>query len=143
MAGLKGNLDVETLERLCRVKQTAAPVATLVGPTMLGFFKRCIQKRHNELEKIAAHWQQLVPEMLNEHCALEGLSHGTLTVLVDSASHHYELRQLLLAGLQRQLLVACKSAGLRRIALRRGQWYEGGEAADRKPRFNSSQDRHS
>jgi len=44
-----------------------------------------------------------------------------LTVLVDSAPHLYELQQLLLAGLELQLLAACKGAGLTKIQLKRGR----------------------
>ena len=72
---------------------------------------------------------------LNDHCALEGYSRGSLTVLVDSSSHLYELKQLLLAGLQQQLLIACKGAGLRKITLKPGRWYDAGDDGDRKPRF--------
>jgi hypothetical protein len=32
------------------------------------------------------------------------------------------------------LLIACKSAGLRKIALKAGRWYDG-DGADRKLRF--------
>ena len=60
---------------------------------------------------------------------------GSLTVLVDTASHLYELKQLLLAGLQQQLLLACKSAGLRKISLKPGRWYEGTNQ-ERKLRFD-------
>ena len=52
------------------------------------------------------------------------ISSGQLTVLVDSSPHLYELKQLLLAGLQKQLLVACKAAGLRKIHLKLGRWYD-------------------
>ena len=45
---------------------------------------------------------------------------GTLTVHVDSSAHLYELRQLLLAGLQDQLLLACAGNGLKKITLKRG-----------------------
>ena len=63
------------------------------------------------------------------------LKSGTLTVVVDSASHLYELKQLLLAGLERQLLLACSASGLRKVVLRRGRWYEGDDPSDRKVRF--------
>jgi hypothetical protein len=65
----------------------------------------------------------------------ESLNRGTLTVLVDSSAHLYDLKQLLLAGLEKQLLLACKSAGLRKIALKPGRWYEGATPEDRKPSF--------
>lgn len=124
------------LKRISRVKHRPAPTTAMLGPEMVAFFKGSVQKRQTKLTQIALCWSQLVPEILNDHCSLEGLSRGTLTVLVDSASHLYELKQLLLAGLQDQLLLACASSGLRKITLKRGQWYEpGGSDADRKPRF--------
>ena len=122
------------LKRLARVKTTAPPPAELLGPQMLEFFKHSVQKRQTKMTRIGECWAQLVPEMLNDHCALESFSRGTLTVLVDSSSHLYELKQLLLAGLQKQLLLACKAAGLRKIALKPGRWYEG-TISDRKIRF--------
>jgi hypothetical protein len=43
---------------------------------------------------------------------------------------------LLLAGLEKQLLAACKASGLRRITLKRGRWYDGGDSSDRRIRFS-------
>ena len=133
----------DPLARLARVKAAPPPVPDPLGPELISFFKTSVQKRQSKLEKIADCWQQLVPELLNEHCALEGLTRGTLTVLVDTAAHLYELKQLLLAGLEKQLLTACKATGLRKIALKRGRWYagDGGDDArgdrpgDRRVRF--------
>ena len=129
-----------SLKRLSRVKQRPAKMADALGPELIAFFKQSVQKRQTKLTKIAASWEQLVPAMLNEHCSLEGLTRGTLTVLVDSASHLNELKQLLLAGLQDQLLLACRTAGLRKIQLKRGKWYDdkgadAGEPQGRTLRF--------
>jgi len=124
------------LKRLVRVKQSSSSVGSLLGPEMVGFFRQSVQKRQTKLSQIAACWEQLVPATLADHCSLESLTRGTLVVLVDSASHLYELKQLLLAGLQQQLLLACKGAGLRKINLKPGRWYEQTERADRKPRFS-------
>ena len=128
----------DELRRLARVKQSApAPVAAL-GPELIDFFKHSVQKRRTKLAHIAECWGRLVPELLNEHCALESFSPktGILTVVVDTASHLYELKQLLLAGLQQQLLIACAAAGLRKVSLRPGRWYEGDDPSDRKVRFS-------
>jgi len=103
---------------------------------MLNFFKCSVEKRHTKLAKIAECWDKLVPEPLGAHCALESLSRGSLVVLVDSAAHLYDLKQLLLAGLEKQLLIACKSAGLRKISLKLGRWYQGPALADRKLQFD-------
>ena len=124
------------LARLQRVKQSKPPAHAPLGAEMISFFKQSVEKRHTKLSKIAECWASLVPETLNDHCALESLSRGSLTVIVDSSSHLYELKQLLLAGLEQQLLLACKQAGVRKISLKPGRWYDDGDSTgDRKLRF--------
>lgn len=125
----------DPLPRLARVKALPPDTPDALGPQLIAFFKASVRKRQTKLEKLADCWSQLVPELLNEHCALEGFTRGTLTVLVDSASHLYELKQLLLAGLEKQLLAACKAAGLKKVVLKRGRWYDGDETGGRRVRF--------
>lgn len=123
------NHEAAEFERVFKIKRDQSPAAsgTLLGPQLIDFFKNSVQKRHTKLGKIAECWSALVPELLNEHCALESFSRGTLSVLVDSASHLYELKTLLLAGLQQQLLLACGGAGLKKITLKPGRWYEAAD----------------
>ena len=123
------------LRRLASVKRRPAPATPALGPELVSFFKNSVQKRHTKLGKIGECWSRLVPELLNEHCALESFSRGTLVVIVDSSSHLYELKQLLLAGLERQLVVACGSTGLKKVNLKPGRWYEGASPEDRRLRF--------
>ena len=123
------------LKRLSRVKRFEAPSAAALGPEMIQFFQHSVQRRQTKLSKIGEAFAKLVPETLTDHCALESLHRGTLTVLVDSASHLYELKQLLLAGLQQQLTLACKSAGLKKVSLKPGRWYDEQEEQGRKLRF--------
>ena len=123
------------LHRLARVKQHVRKEIPALGPEMLTFFKQNVQKRQTKFAPIAECWSELVPAFLLEHTALESFTRGQLTVLVDSSSHLYELKQLLLAGLEKQLLTACKSTGLRKIALKRGRWYDGDAGEDRRVRF--------
>jgi hypothetical protein len=125
------------IHRLARVKSFQRPAAAALGEQMIEFFKQSVVRRQTKLAAIAQNWVRLVPPMFSDHCALDSYTRGSLTVMVDSASHLYELRQLLLAGLQDQLLLACKSAGLRKIALRPGRWYHGDGPADRRVRFAS------
>jgi len=115
----------DELQRLARHKRRSNEVGVALGPEMISFFKHAVEKRHTKLSKIAECWGVLVPETLVDHCSLESFSRGSLTVIVDSSSHLYELKQLLLAGLQQQLFLACKSTGLKKINLRPGRWYEG------------------
>ena len=137
MAGTRNDTE-STLRRLARVKRREPAALDPLGAEMVAFFKQSVEKRNAKFSKIANCWSQLIPETLAEHCALESFSRGTLVVLVDSASHLYELKQLLLAGLQQQLLLVCANAGLRKINLRAGRWYDEGEGSDtgaRKLRF--------
>ena len=97
-------LKTAELTRLSRIKSSKhAPVQPL-GPEMIAFFKHSVQKRQTHMSKIADVWSTLVPELLNDHCAFDSLTRGTLIVLVDTSAHLYELKQLLLAGLQQQLI---------------------------------------
>jgi len=130
-----GREDLE-LRRLDHHKRIDRPAGEPLGPEMIGFFRQSVEKRHTRLGKIAECWGRLIPETLSEHCALESYHRGTLNVIVDSSSHLYELKQLLLAGLQQQLLLACRSAGLRKINLRPGRWYDLPDDGDRKLRFD-------
>ena len=124
------------LQRLARVKQHIKKEVPALGPEMLAFFKQNVQKRQTKFAPIAECWQKLVPDFLQQHTALESFNRGQLTVLVDSSSHLYELKQLLLSGLQKQLLIGCKAAGLRKIVLKPGRWYETGEDPnDQKLKF--------
>ncbi len=134
MSAQRPNYNFLKLQRMQHVKQSAPPPAHLLGGEMVTFFKECVEKRQTKLGKIAEIWRTLIPEMFSEHCSLESLSRGTLTVIIDSSAHLYELKQLLLSGLEKQLLLACKSTGLRKIVLKQGRWYEGDN--DRKPKFN-------
>lgn len=126
---------MDELQRLAQVKTQPAPMADALGPEMISFFKTSVQRRQTRLGKIADVWSQLVPALINEHCALDGMTRGTLTVMVDTASHLYELKQLLLAGLEKQLLLGCGAAGLKKITLKRGRWYAGETGDDRRVKF--------
>jgi hypothetical protein len=132
----KASNPTDELRRMHKFKSQSQPIAAALGQEMVDFFKQSVAKRQTKLEKLAECWARLVPQILSEHCALESLTRGTLTVMVDSSSHLYELKQLLLSGLEQQLLIACKTAGLRKITLRPGRWYEGDSSSDRKIRFS-------
>jgi len=128
--------EVDQLRRISRAKASSPAAPQALGEEMIEFFRRSVSKRQTKLVKLAEAWSHLVPETLSDHCALESFHRGTLTVMVDTASHLYELKQVLLAGLQQQLVLACRSAGLQKISLKPGRWYEGSEDSSRRLRFS-------
>jgi hypothetical protein len=129
------NYQDRQLRRLLQYKHGDAASSSLLGPDVVDFFKHSVTKRQAKFAKIAEVWNALVPTLLAEHCALDTFSRGSLTVLVDSASHLYDLKTLLLAGLQKQLLLACRSSGLSKVVLKPGRWYDGNDS-ERKLRFD-------
>lgn len=122
------------LLRMDHFKRQQPKAFAPLGREMIGFFKQSVQKRQTRFSQIAQVVGQLVPDALLQHCSLEAFSRGTLTILVDSSPHLYELKQLLMAGLQQQILLACGSTGLRKITLKPGRWYEKDDPV--RPRFD-------
>jgi hypothetical protein len=109
------------LRRLEQWKRPTAGQPTRAGDEAVHVFENHVRKRFLQLGKVGEAWLVLVPELFQSHCHLAGFVRGTLTVNVDSAAHLYELKQLLLSGLEDQLLLAARPHGLRRILLKRGR----------------------
>ena len=86
------------------------------------FVKRTLARRVRQLSRISELWDELVPEEINRHTALEGFQRGVLSVMVDSASHRFQLRTLLASGLQEQLQSRFDGT-LRKVRLVPGQFY--------------------
>jgi len=113
--------EVNSLARLFKAKQTIDRTSMPLGTVMVEFFKQDVRKRQTKLAQIAERWAEVVPESLSDQCVLYSLARGTLTVLVDGAPCLYEMKQLMLAGLESQLMLACRSYGLRKIVLKPGR----------------------
>jgi hypothetical protein len=119
------------LARLDAVKRRDHVVGESLGLAVAELFKKQVARRHTKLGTCSEAWCDLVPEALQERSCVESLHRGRLTVWVDSAPHLYQLRQLLLSGLEKELVTTCRGSGLRSVSLKRGRWYdERGE-----PRF--------
>jgi Dna[CI] antecedent, DciA len=109
------------LKRLTRWKSTRAYTPHVLGEDAIELFNKEIKKRHSKFGKLAEAWDVLVPALFQSHTYLATFARGTLTVHVDSSAHLYELKQLMLAGLEDQLLLACRGEGLKKVALKRGR----------------------
>lgn len=116
--------DEDNLARLDRSKRIDHAVGEAIGVELIDLYHRQVERRQTKLGLIAQAWGRLIPESLQERSCLETLHRGRLTVVVDSAPHLYQLKQVLLAGLQKQIIAACPGAGIRSIRLKRGRWYD-------------------
>jgi hypothetical protein len=91
----------------------------------MGFLKKLvknqIEKPYKQLALIVEAWQSLVPAELEPHTRLEGLTRGTLRVVVDSSPRLYQLDRLLRGGLEQNLIMANRGQAFRKIQLRVGE----------------------
>jgi hypothetical protein len=75
----------------------------LLGQPLAVLMKYVLAKKVRQLGKLAEIWDELIPAEIREHTALDGLNRGTLSVIVDSSAHRFQLQTLLMAGLEREL----------------------------------------
>ena len=112
--------ETAELKRLTRWKGARPYTPHVLGEDAIKLFNGTIKRRHAKFGKLSEAWERLVPELFQQHTYLASFVRGTLVVHCDSSPHLYELKQLLLAGLQDQLLITCRGDGLKKITLKRG-----------------------
>lgn len=114
-------MDDRQLRTAWQNRQHEDPTTHLGGQVAM-LMQHTIRKRVRQLGELASVWDEVVPEEYRDHTALESFSRGTLTVLVDSSPHRYQLETLLRSGLLR-LLTQRFSGALNRVKLVPGQFY--------------------
>ncbi|MBL7133272.1 MAG: DUF721 domain-containing protein [Phycisphaerae bacterium] len=108
--------------------------AAHIGEPLAVLMKHTLSKRFRQLSRLAAIWDQVVPEPIRDHTALEGFSGGVLTVVVDSAPHRFQLQTLLRGGLLRAIQ-ANFSGAVNKVRLIPGQFASVDLAGDRRYEF--------
>ena len=117
--------------RMAKAKARTPRPAEKLGTSLVGFYKANVE-RTRKFAGIGQAWETLVPPEMLEHCCLQSYRGGILTVLVDSSPHLYRLKQLLLAGLDKQMREVCRTEGLKKITIRPGRWYAGDDPRERR-----------
>ena len=95
-------MDDAQLQTIWQQRQFRRDFSHLSHPLAV-LMKRKLGPRVRQLSKLSAVWDEVVPDEINEHTALEAMRGGVLTVVVDSASHRFKLNALLAAGLQKEI----------------------------------------
>ncbi|MDP6045776.1 MAG: DUF721 domain-containing protein [Phycisphaerae bacterium] len=113
-------MDDTQLRTLWLQKQPHDRTSHLAGP-MAVLMKHKLGKKVRQLSKLAFVWDEVLPATIRDHTALDSFNRGVLTVMVDSASHRYQLKKLLAAGLEKE--IRTRFAGpLNKIKLVPGQF---------------------
>jgi len=126
-------MDEAQLRTVWQQRQMGIPAAHLSQP--LGVFvKRNLARRVRRIGQLSAIWDEVVPEEIAEHTALEGFRRGVLTVMVDSAPHRYRLQTLLTGGLMKEIQ-ARFSGALNKVRLIPGQFASVDLSGDKRFEF--------
>ncbi|MCK4275717.1 MAG: DUF721 domain-containing protein [Phycisphaerae bacterium] len=114
-------MDEAQLRTIWQQRQFNDPATPLSQPIGI-LMKHTLAKRAKQLGQLSEIWDEVVPEGIAEHTALEGFHRSVLTVMVDSAPHRYQLQTLLAGGLTKEIQSRFPGA-LNKIRLIPGQFY--------------------
>jgi hypothetical protein len=123
-------MDDAQLRTVWQQRQRGDGAVPLAQPLAI-LMKHTLGKRVRQIGRLAEVWDEVVPRPFADHTALEGFRSGTLTVIVDSAPHRFQLRQLLDGGLLAELR-ARFSGALNKVRLVPGKLCELDEAGNRR-----------
>ncbi len=110
--------QLQTVWQQRQIRDFTAPI----GQPLALFMKHKLARRVKQLSKLAEVWDEVIPEEIAVHTALDSFSRGTLTVLVDSAPHRFQLNLLLAGGVKKEIQKRF-SGTLNNIRLLPGQFY--------------------
>jgi len=105
-----------------------------IGQPLAILMKHTLARRVRQLSRLAVVWDEVVPEPVRDHTALESFSNGVLTVVVDSAPHRFQLQTMLRGGLTRAIQ-ASFSGTLNKVRLVPGQFASVDLAGERRYEF--------
>jgi predicted nucleic acid-binding Zn ribbon protein len=108
------NEDEQLRRTVNRQKKRHQDNAVRLGEVAREIMDNRLSPRQARFGSIPQLWSRLLPEELNRHCKIAGISAGQLKVLVDLPAYMYELRLCsseLLSELQRQ----CPRAHIKKI----------------------------
>jgi len=95
-------MDDAQLRTVWQQRQLYEPATPLRHPLAV-LMKHKLARRVKQLSRLATVWDEVIPEDIADHTALESFHRGVLTVMVDSSSHRFQLQTMLLGGLMDML----------------------------------------
>lgn len=126
-------MDDAQLRTIWLQRQLDHRVGLLTEP-LAHLMKHELGKRVKQLSRLADIWDEIIPDEIRHHTALDSLQRGVLTVIVDSASHRFQLQTLLTGGLMREIQRRYSDA-LQKIRIVPGQFYSVDVAGEKRYEF--------
>ena len=110
-------MDDAQLQTIWQQRQRPLRATALAAPLGM-LMKRTLGKRVKQLGALSEAWDELLPEGLQDHTAMETFARGVLTVMVDSAAHRFQLQTLLEGGLLKESGPAARRRSIRSASCR-------------------------
>jgi hypothetical protein len=126
-------MDDSQLRTIWQQRQVNDRHAHLSEPLTI-LMKHMLAKKVRQLGKLAEVWDEVIPQNIRDHTAMDGFQKGVLTVMVDSASHRFLLQTLLNNGLQKEIQSRFASP-INKIRLVPGQFYAVDLAGQKRYEF--------
>ncbi|MCD4825234.1 MAG: DUF721 domain-containing protein [Phycisphaerae bacterium] len=114
-------MDDAQLRTIWQQRQYNYRITPLSEPLGI-LMKHKLARRVRQLGRLAEIWDEVIPESVRDHTALDSFHRGVLTVMVDSASHRFQLQTLLTGGIMKAIQQEF-SGPLNKIRLVPGQFY--------------------
>ncbi len=95
-------------------QKTEAEVTCSIGQVAAKFLDEQVSPKQAVYGEVVEVWNEVLPSELAEHCRIEDISAGQITVVVDSPSYRFELN-LCSAELLKELQMRCPGCRLKKI----------------------------
>ena len=119
----RASVSTDQLQQTWQNRQSRTN-AVPVGALVRALVKSEGLDRPSPLADLRRVWAEAIGPELSRHSRPQGLRHGTLSVLVDSAAHLAELQSLTRAGLVEQVSSRFDHRPIKKIRLRLGHTKE-------------------
>lgn len=126
-------MDDAQLKTIWQNKQIYDRVVHLGKPVAM-LMKYQLAKKARQFGSLGVIWDEIIPQQMRDHTSFESFTRGTLTVMVDSSAHRFQLDRLLKSGLQKEIQARFTGA-LNKIKLVPGQFYQLDENGNKQYRF--------
>lgn len=126
-------MDDSQLRTVWQQRQVKDRTAHLSQPLAV-LMKHTLAKKVRQLGQLAEVWDEIIPQNIRDHTAMDSFQKGSLTVMVDSASHRFLLQTLLNNGLQKEIQSRFSGA-INKIRLVPGQFYAVDMAGQKRYEF--------
>jgi predicted nucleic acid-binding Zn ribbon protein len=104
----------EQLRRIAQWKKPQPLASVRLGTVLEKYVQEQVAPKYEQFSAVEEAWRQVIPDELAQHCRCDGVSAGSLKIIVDSPAYMYKLQMVsseLLEGLEQ----LCRRQKIRKL----------------------------